>query len=240
MSRQRFDQIPGLRPPKDEEAEQSFGDKAMRVLGMPGAATRAGIMAAQEGRDLLPAIREQLSMNAPEAPTGADIAQKVSDDTGITNPYGLAALATLADVTDPTILMPGGAPLKAAGMMGMAAKMAPKAAKAGKAAKPETLAQVAKRIGISLDDAKKFRADALAQRGASAKNTADALRKAPDSEFGKVVVRPTADEAAMDQFKKQALAKQAADAPAPKADVIDIRKTEAFKEALRKKGLPED
>jgi hypothetical protein len=114
---------------KEALEEQGIADKLLDLLDRPGRATRAGISALQNDRDAIEAVRAQFGKNAPEAPTGADIAQKFSDDTGVENPIALGALATLADVVDPSMIVPGGQVTK----LGKGMRMLGKGAKAKKA-----------------------------------------------------------------------------------------------------------
>lgn len=116
----------------DQNQDSSFFDKLMGYLEVPGRATRAGIGALQDDRGVLDAIRGQIGTPTEKAPSGFDIASKVGEDYGIENPYALTAIATAADVLDPTIAIPGGMPgkLAAAGMIGT--RVGPKAAAAAK------------------------------------------------------------------------------------------------------------
>ena len=134
MGRDRFSQIPGLGRPEDQD-EMSMGERAMDLLERPGRATRAGISAMQNDGDALSAIKTQLmgGDERPEAPTGADIAEKFGEDYDVQNPYALAGLATLADVADPSMLIPGGGQAGALGKAALAAGAFSKAGKAGKA-----------------------------------------------------------------------------------------------------------
>jgi len=134
MGRDRFSQIPGLGRPEDQD-EMSMGDRAMDLLERPGRATRAGISAMQNDSDPLAAAKMQLmgGSERPEAPTGADIAEKFGEDYDVQNPYALAGLATLADVADPSMLIPGGGQAGALGKAALAAGAFSKAGKAGKA-----------------------------------------------------------------------------------------------------------
>lgn len=112
-------------------------------LDRPGRATRAAIGAYQEGSPILEAARAQLGANPPEAPSGADIAERVGQDYDIQSPAALAAIATLADVADPTMFVPGGQATK----LGTLAKVAGKGGKAAQGAKKaESFAEGLKRI----------------------------------------------------------------------------------------------
>lgn len=93
---------------------------AMDKLDRPGRATRAGISALQNDGDAWEAVKEQFGSNPPEAPSGSDIADKFSEDYDVTNPYALTALATAAEVVDPTMFIPGGQ----VGKLGKVAKIA--------------------------------------------------------------------------------------------------------------------
>ena len=121
------------------KAERGFGDKVMDYLDRPGAASRAAIMAGVRGQNPLTAFGEQFTESSEKAPSGADIAETVGEKFDIQNPYALAGLATLADLTDPTNLVPGGI-----------LKKAPKAMKAISGAKkldmpkPTNVAQMMK------------------------------------------------------------------------------------------------
>jgi hypothetical protein len=172
MAKSRFSQIPGLGKPEDQD-EMSMGDRAMDLLDRPGRATRAGISAAQNDKDIFPAIKEQLmgGQERPDAPTGADIASKLSDDTGLENPYALAGIATAADVLDPSMAIPGGAPLKAAGMLGTMARMAPKTQKALNVGKKMYKAGDIEFPSINPEQAKKVM-EALQSQGRVKKGTA--------------------------------------------------------------------
>lgn len=83
-------------------------DDVLGIIDTPGRATRAGIYAAQTDQDILDAITAQFSGDRPDAPTGAQIADKVSEDYDIENPVVLAGIATASEVLDPTTFIPGG------------------------------------------------------------------------------------------------------------------------------------
>lgn len=103
-------------------------------LDRPGRATRAGIGALQEGQgfgDAYSAAKAQFGAEPPEAPTGADIADRVAEDYNIENPALLAGIATAADVVDPTMVIPGGQISKAS-KLNVLRKMAGKSPKMGK------------------------------------------------------------------------------------------------------------
>jgi len=84
---------------------QGVGDKILDYLDRMGAASRSGIYAAQDFNPSDPlaagrAFAHQLTRPSSEAPTGYDIAER----TGLENPYIKTAIATSADVFDPTPL----------------------------------------------------------------------------------------------------------------------------------------
>ena len=83
-------------------------DDLLNMLDAPGRAMRAGIQAYQTDQPVWPSISSQLQPNAPEAPTGAQIAETFGEQHDVQNPYALAGLATLADFVDPTMLVPFG------------------------------------------------------------------------------------------------------------------------------------
>jgi len=120
--------------PRSEQ--MGWFEKTLEHLDTPGRMTRAGIGALQGDGDVLDAIRGQVGVGGPEAPSGFDIASKFGDQYGIENPYALTAIATAADVLDPTMLIPGGQTTKIAPM---AAKIAKKISKVAETA--ETLAK---------------------------------------------------------------------------------------------------
>lgn len=105
----------------DEEAKRKaleklagYDEESMqRILDTPGRITRAGIHAFQNDQPIMAAMGEQLKPNAPQAPSGADIAETFGQKHNVQNPYVLGGLATLADVFDPTMLVPGGIEAKA-------------------------------------------------------------------------------------------------------------------------------
>ena len=107
------------------DQEEGFGSKLMDALDRPGRATRAAIGAFQQDQPIMPAIKEQFGANPPDAPTGYQLAEHVQDKYDIQNPVALAAMATAADVADPTMFIPGGQVTKL-GKMGVLSKMAGK------------------------------------------------------------------------------------------------------------------
>ena len=90
------------------EQEPSTFDKVIDYLDRPGAATRSAIQAYQMDEDPIEAFKTGFTSPSEKAPTGADIAETFSEQQNIQNPYALAALATIADVADPTSFVPGG------------------------------------------------------------------------------------------------------------------------------------
>lgn len=82
-------------------------EKILNTLDMPGRATRAATNALLEGNDPLAEAKSQLGTEA-QAASGFDIASKVGNKYGIENPYALTAIATAADVLDPSMFIPGG------------------------------------------------------------------------------------------------------------------------------------
>lgn len=76
-------------------------EKLMDMLGRPGASFRRGVSELQEAKNPFPAMLQQLGQPSNTAPTGADLAEKVT-----TNPLAGAALATILDVADPSQLIP--------------------------------------------------------------------------------------------------------------------------------------
>ena len=104
-------------------------DKLLQYADTPGRMTRAGIGALQDGTDPLFAIKGQVGLPNQEAPSGFDIASKLGEQYDIENPYALAAIATGADVLDPTMLIPGSAMGKIASP---AAKMVAKGSSSAK------------------------------------------------------------------------------------------------------------
>jgi hypothetical protein len=86
------------------EGSEEFFD----ALDRPGRATRAAISAIQEDKPVFEAIKRQFGANPPEAPSGADIAERFGEDYDIQNPAVLGSIATAADFVDPTMLIPGG------------------------------------------------------------------------------------------------------------------------------------
>lgn len=88
--------------------EDSAAEKLMKILDMPGRATRAAIGAYQKGMPLVEAAKQQFDFQAPEAPSGAELAEHVRDKYEVESPAALAAMATAAEVVDPTMLIPGG------------------------------------------------------------------------------------------------------------------------------------
>lgn len=194
----RFDKILGKvaskKAAQEEEQleEMGVGERILDILDRPGRATRAGIYAAQTDKPILDAIRAQLGSNPPEAPSGADIADRVSEDYNIQNPYALAGVATLADVADPTMFIPGGQVTKGGKVLQMAKG----------AGKSKKLAEAAKKLGISEDALRAFRQERMAdnaRKGASAANVLDDAKKAG----GNVGLKQTAQEA-QEQAMKEA------------------------------------
>ena len=132
-------------------------DTGLDILDRPGRATRAAIGAAQDDKgfsDIMSAAGAQLKEGAPEAPSGADIAERVGEKYDIQNPLALAALATAADVVDPTIFVPGGQVTKL-GKAGKLGKMGMKAGDAKKLGKTILKPEAPEKIGkvILRDDA---------------------------------------------------------------------------------------
>lgn len=124
-------------------------DKLFDAIDRPGRATRAGISALQQDKPVFEAIKRQFGANPPEAPSGADIAERFGQDYDIQNPAVLGSVATAADFFDPTMLIPGAQ----VGKLGAIARMA-KGAKKG-----ENIAEAVKRgqdirktRNIGLDD----------------------------------------------------------------------------------------
>lgn len=111
-----------IRRAQDEEGEEeaSMLGKTLDVLDTPGRATRAAIGAYQQDKPVLGAIKEQFSANRPEAPSGEELATRFSDKYDVNNPAVLTALATLAEVADPSMLVPGGQVGKLGKIAGMA------------------------------------------------------------------------------------------------------------------------
>lgn len=89
-----------------QEEEQSLMDQGLDYLGRPGAAFRSGAYAAQTGQPIMEAIKKGFTNPSEQAPTGSDIADKFSEQTGVQNPYALAALATMGEMADPSALIP--------------------------------------------------------------------------------------------------------------------------------------
>ncbi|RLD64904.1 MAG: hypothetical protein DRI84_07915 [Bacteroidetes bacterium] len=88
---------------KDEEERQGLGDKILDYLDRTGAATRSGIYTAQhfDPQDPLAAGRafsDQLGQPSADAPTGADIANRMglSDDSVLAK----TAVATAGEMAD--------------------------------------------------------------------------------------------------------------------------------------------
>ncbi len=104
-------------------------DAGLEALDKPGRAMRAGIGAYQDDEDVMGAIKSQFNDDAPEAPSGADLAEKFGDKYDVQSPAALAALATAADFVDPTMVIPGGQVTKLGKL-----KVLDKAAKGGKTA----------------------------------------------------------------------------------------------------------
>lgn len=194
-------------------------DWVLDKLDRPGRATRAGISAYQNDEDVMDAIGAQLGENPPEAPSGADIADKFGEDYDVENPYALAGIATAADFLDPTMAIPGGQLSKGA----KAAKMV---------GKSETVASLAKKLGMSEEALMAFRRGALARKAGTGETAAEILKKAPESKYGKVAVVPDANEQAMMQMKRDAFMKMA-DTPKPNPKAKDIRETDDFKKHLQ-------
>lgn len=84
----------------DKQSSPKY-EKLMEMLGRPGASFRRGISELQEARNPFPAMINQLGQPSETAPTGADLAEKVTS-----NPLGGAALATILDLVDPSQLVP--------------------------------------------------------------------------------------------------------------------------------------
>lgn len=99
------------------------------ILDRPARALRAGIGAAQEGGDILGAAKSQFQKNAPEAPSGSDLADKFSEQTQIENPLLLTALATAAEMADPSSYIPGVGPFSKIAKIVKKGKKAPEAIK---------------------------------------------------------------------------------------------------------------
>lgn len=112
-------------------------DYLLKQLDKPGRATRAAIDALQTDKDILPAIKAQFGEAPPEVPSGADIAERAGEKYDIQSPAALAAIATAADVIDPTMFVPGGQVSKIGklGVLGKAAQKGKVASKAGKGVK---------------------------------------------------------------------------------------------------------
>lgn len=135
---------------------------ALDKLDTPSRATRAAIGAYQNDEDVLDAIKGQFSENAPEAPSGIDIAEKFGEDFDIQNPYALGAIATAADVIDPTMLIPGGQASK----FGKLSKIIGKSEKAG-----DIL-----RAGAKMDAKAEKTLAQIGKARAEVRNPAEALR----------------------------------------------------------------
>ena len=89
--------------------EPSMLEKAGDYLDRPASVVRQGIHSAMsEDGNALEDMIAQARRSSSEAPTGADIADRASEKFDIQNPYALGAIATAADLADPTMLIPGG------------------------------------------------------------------------------------------------------------------------------------
>lgn len=94
------------------------------VLDTPGRATRSALGALQGDESALDAFAAQFAEDRPDAPSGADIAERFGEDFDVQSPAALAAIATAADVIDPTMMLPGGMMGKAATKLGVINKAA--------------------------------------------------------------------------------------------------------------------
>lgn len=177
--------------PQIEAQEDSMGEKVMKALEMPGRATRAAIGAYQQDEPILDAAKAQFSFDAPDAPSGADLAEHVQDKYDIESPAALAAMATAADVIDPTMLIPGGQITKA-GKLGALMKMAGKgdtAADILKKAKPSQFGKVAivpSKADLEMEAMKRAAQQRVAMQEAAKKKKALDVAKEPElSDFEK-------------------------------------------------------
>lgn len=93
------------------EEDPSMMDQTLDYLGRPGAAFRSGAHAAQKGEPIWEATKRGFTSPSSEAPTGSDIADEFSRQTGVENPYVLGTLATMGDIADPAAMIPMVGPL---------------------------------------------------------------------------------------------------------------------------------
>lgn len=168
--------------PETQENLENAGEAAGEGLGWildkldrPGRATRAAIGAYQDDMDVADAVMDQLGSDPSDAPSGAEIAEKLGEKYDIQDPAILAALATAADVIDPTMMIPGGSVAKVA-------KVADKAGDAAKGRKVYDILKQGAKGKTPLDRARQ-------RSGIVVKETAqEAAERKMRENFGKVNV----------------------------------------------------